>query len=44
MIQRASERSVPEGADRDDIRRRYEDLLSTATRLAKRENGATTLG
>jgi uncharacterized membrane protein len=44
MIQRASERSVPEGADRDDIRRRYEDLLSTAARLAKRENGATALG
>ena len=44
MIQRASERSVPEGADRDDIRRRYEDLLSAATRLAKRENGATALG
>ena len=44
MIQRASERSVPEGADRDDIRRRYEDLLSTATRLAKRENDATALG
>ena len=44
MIQRASERSVPEAADRDDTRRRYEDLLSAATRLAKRENGAATLG
>src|SRR5450631_1026270 len=44
MLLRSSEESIPEGADRDDIRRRYEDLLSAATRLAKRENGATALG
>ena len=30
MIQRASERSVPEKADRDDVRRRYEDVLAAA--------------
>ncbi len=32
MIQRASERSVPEGADRDDIRRRYEEVLTADSR------------
>jgi uncharacterized membrane protein len=36
MIDRASERSVPEGADRADIRRRYEALLTIETRLARR--------
>ncbi len=34
MIQRASERSVPEGADRDDVRRRYEAVLTLDSRLA----------
>jgi uncharacterized membrane protein len=35
MIQRASENSVPEEADRDDIRRRYEDVLTADRRLAR---------
>jgi uncharacterized membrane protein len=30
MIQRASERSVPEAADREDVRRRYEQVLVAA--------------
>ena len=34
MIDRASERSVPEAADRADVRRRYEALLTAETRLA----------
>jgi uncharacterized membrane protein len=34
MILRASERSVPEKADRDDVRRRYEDVLAAETRSA----------
>jgi len=34
MIDRASERSVPEAADRADIRRRYEAILTMETRLA----------
>jgi uncharacterized membrane protein len=34
MIQRAGERSVPEGADREDIRRRYEAVLTADARLA----------
>jgi uncharacterized membrane protein len=34
MIQRASERSVPEGADRDDIRRRHEEVLAADSQLA----------
>jgi hypothetical protein len=34
MIQRASERSVPEGADRDDIRRRHEEVLAADRQLA----------
>jgi len=42
MIERASERSVPEGADRADIRRRYEAVLTADTRLAAREGAATT--
>jgi hypothetical protein len=31
MIQRASERSVPEAADRDDVRRRYEAVLTVGS-------------
>jgi len=34
MIDRASERSVPEAADRADIRRRYEAILTMESRLA----------
>jgi uncharacterized membrane protein len=34
MIQRASERSVPEEADRSDVRRRYEEVLTAESRLA----------
>ena len=34
MIDRASERSVPEAADRADIRRRYEAVLSVDAKLA----------
>jgi uncharacterized membrane protein len=41
MIQRASERSVPEGADRDDIRRRYEEVLTADSRLAGSDHAAT---
>ncbi|MGO9219021.1 MAG: DUF2254 domain-containing protein [Streptosporangiaceae bacterium] len=37
MIQRASERSVPEKADRDDVLRRYEAVLTADSRLAGRE-------
>ena len=33
MIDRASERSVPEAADRGDIRRRYEAMLTMESRL-----------
>ena len=33
MIQRASERSVPEGADRDDVRRRYEEVFAADSRI-----------
>jgi uncharacterized membrane protein len=33
MIDRASERSVPEAADRADIRRRYEAILTVESRL-----------
>jgi uncharacterized membrane protein len=33
MIDRASERSVPEAADRADVRRRYEAILTTEARL-----------
>ncbi len=42
MIQRASERSVPEGADRADIRRSYEMVLMAERRLAGRERAAST--
>ena len=37
MIERACARSVPEAADRDDIRRRYEAVLTVESRLAARE-------
>ena len=37
MIERASERSVPEAADRADIRARYEALLTIEAGLASRE-------
>ena len=37
MIERASERSVPEAADRDDVRRRYEAVLAAGSRPAARE-------
>jgi uncharacterized membrane protein len=42
MIQRASERSVPEAADRDDIRRRYEEVLTADGRFAERDRAAST--
>ena len=35
MIDRASERSVPEAADRADIRRRYEAILTMESRLTR---------
>jgi uncharacterized membrane protein len=38
MILRASERSVPEKADRDDIRRRYEELLTADNLVARRSH------
>jgi uncharacterized membrane protein len=41
MIDRASERSVPEAADRADIRRRYEAILTMESRLAAREESST---
>jgi uncharacterized membrane protein len=41
MIQRASERSVPEKADRDDIHRRYEEVLAAEARLARSGSGST---
>ena len=37
MILRASERSVPEKADRDDIRRRYEEVLTAAGQARGRQ-------
>src|SRR6201996_6913365 len=36
MIERACARSVPEAADRDDIHRRYEAVLTVESRLAAR--------
>jgi uncharacterized membrane protein len=36
MIDRASERSVPEAADRADVRRRYEAVLTVESRLTGR--------
>jgi uncharacterized membrane protein len=35
MIDRASERSVPEAADRADIRRRYEAILTMESRMTE---------
>jgi uncharacterized membrane protein len=40
MIQRASERSVPEEADRADVRRAFEAVLMIEARLADREQAA----
>ncbi len=40
MIDRASERSVPEAADRADIRRRYEAILTMESRLAASQQKA----
>src|SRR5271166_3267793 len=40
MIDRASERSVPEAADRADIRRRYEVILTIDARLAEESRQA----
>jgi uncharacterized membrane protein len=40
MIQRASERSVPEEADRADVRRSFETVLVIEARLADREQAA----
>jgi uncharacterized membrane protein len=40
MIQRANERTVPEGADRDDVRRRYEQVLAAADRAVADGNAA----
>jgi uncharacterized membrane protein len=42
MIERASERSVPEAADRDDVRRRYEELLAAGRLLTGHERTAST--
>ena len=36
MIERGCARSVPEGADRGDIHRRYEAVLTVESRLAAR--------
>jgi uncharacterized membrane protein len=41
MIDRASERSVPEAADRADIRRRYETILTVEAKLANRQRAGT---
>jgi uncharacterized membrane protein len=40
MIDRACERSVPEAADRADVRRRYEAILTLESRLAGSEQNA----
>ncbi len=40
MIQRASERTVSEEADRADVRRRYEAVLTIENRLAQRQASA----
>ena len=40
MIQRASERTVAEKADRDDIQRRYEEVLMAGDRSAERSGPA----
>ncbi len=41
MILRASERSVPEAADRDDVRRRYEAVLTADSRFSGPERAAS---
>ena len=41
MIQRASERSVAEGADRADVRLRYEAVLTASGRLAGHESAGS---
>jgi len=43
MIQRANERSVSEEADRADVRRRYEAILTIESRLAQRQAPAAAL-
>jgi uncharacterized membrane protein len=40
MIDRACERSVPEAADRADVRRRYETILTLESRLTSNEQNA----
>jgi uncharacterized membrane protein len=44
MIQRSSERSVPEESDRADVRRAYETVLTVETRLAERQESPAPLG
>jgi uncharacterized membrane protein len=44
MIQRSSERSVPEESDRADVRRAYETVLTVETRLAERQQPPAPLG
>jgi uncharacterized membrane protein len=44
MIVRASERSVPEKADRDDVQRRYEAVLTAESALTGREPAAGITG
>jgi uncharacterized membrane protein len=44
MIDRASERSVPEAADRADVRRRYEAILTMEARLAASAQNAPVAG
>ncbi len=38
MIQRACEESVPEAADRADVRREYDEVLAAASRMARSED------
>jgi hypothetical protein len=40
MIQRACERSVPEEADRADVRRSFEAVLTIEAMLANRDQAA----
>ena len=44
MIVRSSERSVPEKADRDDVHRRYEAVLTAESALTGREQAAGLAG
>ena len=44
MIVRASERSVPERADRDDVQRRYEAVLTAESVVTGREPEAGLTG